>query len=63
MSQLERDKQSKEFGYGGFLTTYVKEGDYLFIGDSLLIIKEIKNSGVILCIRAPKNIVIKKSGD
>lgn len=47
--------------YGGFLTTYVKVGDYIFIGDSIIYIKDLKSKGVIVSIRAPKNLIIKKS--
>ena len=57
-----RNNKNKE--YGGFLTTLVKPGDMIFIGDSVVIIKVLKNSGVIISIRAPiDEKIVKRSPD
>ena len=57
----KKDSTLNNIEYGGFLTTYVRVGDYIFIGDSIVYIKELKSKGVIVAVRAPKNLVIKKS--
>lgn len=48
----------------GFFTTLVKVGQSIYIGDSVVIFKEMKQNGVIVCIKAPASEkIVKKLGD
>jgi hypothetical protein len=57
---MTENKDQKKPEFGGFLTTLLKVGDHILIGNALIIIKEIKQSGIIICIRAPKDEKIVK---
>lgn len=47
----------------GFYTTLLKHLDEIVVGETVIIIKEIKKSGVIICILAPKDQkILKKRG-
>lgn len=52
--------EPKKPEFGGFLTTLLKVGDHILVGNALIIIKEIKQNGIIICIRAPKDEKIVK---
>ena len=54
------DGNSKSKEYSGFLTTLLKVGDHILVGNALIIIKEFKQNGIVICIRAPKDEKIVK---
>jgi hypothetical protein len=60
MQKKENKELSDKNQYGGFLTTLLKIGDHILIGNALIIVKEIKQNCIIISIRAPKDEKIVK---